>query len=91
MSRKSIADHGLDLITGNNCNLLQSIFRADHVICEPRALAVPTHDVTYPSDAGPSPEEAHASSAVAPSDGVAGAFGPDRDTDPGGLSGSETY
>lgn len=91
MSGKSIADHGLDLITGNTCNLFQSIFRADHVVCEPRGLAAPTRDGTELSHTGHSPEAPPAFADVAPSDGL-GSVGPGLNGgDPGGLSGSETY
>ncbi|MCW2241523.1 hypothetical protein [Azospirillum canadense] len=90
MSGKFITDHGLDLITGNSCNLFQSIFRADHVVCEPRGLAPPIRGDTEFLDAGHSPETTGAFSEVAPSDGLGG-VGPGFNGDPGGLSGSETY
>ncbi len=74
-SGKSVTDHGLDMITGQNCNLVQAVFRSDHTVCAPREAEV-THDPKELSDPGID---------------LYGSLGSGLNGEPGGPSGSASY
>lgn len=90
---KSVADHGLDVMTGQNCNLVQAVFRSDHAVCTPRGTAVATRDATDLSAPSQPPQEPRAAPlpAADPGDGLGGGLGSGLNDDPGGPSGSDVY
>lgn len=78
-SGKSVAEHGLDVITGKDCHLVQSVFRADHAVCVPLETEGTTRASAPLPTVGPS---------VVDHDG---GLGSGSNGDPGGPSGSESY
>jgi hypothetical protein len=90
---KTIADHVLDVVTGEDCSLFQGAWRSDRDVCEPRETEVTTHDFKGLSDPGNSPEgrSADPSLAAAPSVIPGSPFGPGPSGDPGGPPSGELY
>ena len=39
MTGKSLEEHGLDLATGEDCNMMAAVFENDGVLCEPNGSA----------------------------------------------------
>ena len=92
-SGKSVADHVLDVVTGEDCNLFQAASRAGRNVCEPRETAVTTRDFKALSGPGNSPDASSTvtSRAAGPSDGPSGPFDPGPSGAPGGPSLSGLY
>jgi hypothetical protein len=90
---KTIADHVLDVVTGEDCSLFQGAWRSDRDVCEPRETEVTTRDFKGLSDPGNSPEgrSADPSLAAAPSVIPGSPFGPGPSGDPGGPTSGELY
>ena len=78
---KSIADHVLDVITGEDCNLFQTAIGSGRKVCEPHeAAAKRGRNLSEGAIADPPAAEA--------SDGASGLLGPNPGPSPGGPPGS---
>lgn len=92
-SGKSVTDHVLDVVTGEDCNLFQAVVRAGRNVCEPREVAVTPRDVDALEAPDNLPEASSADPfhAAGPSDGPIGPVVPGLGGDPGGPSLSGLY
>ena len=93
---KTIVDHVLDVVTGEDCSLFQGISRSDRNVCKPREIEeteVKTRDFKGLPDPDDSPEgqSADPSLAAAPSVIPSSPFGPGPNGDPDGPAGGELY